>query len=106
MAHMRLKVPKTAKRGEIIELKVLIQHPMESGYRRNSQGEAIPRNILNLFECFYGQDIIMSGELGPGIAANPILTFHARATETAIIRFRWTEQTGKEFEETAQLNVI
>jgi len=106
MARMRIKVPETANQGEIIELKVLIQHPMESGYRRDSKGEAIPRNILSEFECVYGKRIIFTGEFGPGMAANPILTFHAKASESGTITFRWTEQTGKVFEDTKTIDVI
>lgn len=106
MSHpIRIAAPKTAKTGEVIELKALIKHDMESGYRRDEKGEVIPRNILTTFECLYNGDIVFNAEFHPGVSANPILTFYTRATQTGTLLFRWTEQTGKIFEESAEISV-
>ena len=102
---IRIAVPKTAKKGEVIEIKALIKHDMESGYRRDEKGEAITRNILTNFECLYNDDVIFSAEFHPGVSANPILTFYARVEESGSFFFRWTEQTGKVFEDSASLSV-
>lgn len=105
MANIRISVPEAAKAGEVIELKALIQHPMESGFRRGSRGEVIPRDIITLFECHYNGETVFSAEMQPGTAANPLLTFHMRAAETGPVLFRWTDQSGEIWEETAELTV-
>lgn len=105
MASIRLAVPKIAKRDEVIEIKALIQHEMESGFRRGSRGEAIPRDILTDFECTYNGERVFSAEFHPAIAANPILTFHTIAVESGTLEFRWKDQNGKVWSEDATIEV-
>jgi len=105
MAGIRLAVPKTASKGETIEVKALIQHAMESGFRRGSRGEAIPRDIITEFECLYNGELVFSANFHPGIAANPILTFHTLATESGELMFRWTDQSGEVWSDTASITV-
>lgn len=105
MASIRLAVPKTASAGEIIEIKALIQHPMESGFRRGARGEVIPREIITRFECTYNGDLIFSSDFHPAVAANPILTFHTTATESGELVFQWTDQNGLAWRETASIEV-
>lgn len=105
MPSIRLAVPKTAKRDEVIEIKALIQHDMESGFRRGSRGEVIPRNILTEFECIYNGERVFSAEFHPAIAANPILTFHTRAVDSGTLVFRWKDQNGQTWSENAAIEV-
>jgi len=105
MTGIRLAVPETAQKGEVIELKALIQHPMESGFRRGSRGEAIPRNIITRFECFYSQELVFSADFNPAIAANPILTFYTVATENGELEFRWTDQNGESWSDRKSIAV-
>ena len=105
MAAIRLAVPDTAERGEVIEIKALIQHPMESGFRRGSRGEVIPRNIITRFECRYNGELVFASDFHPAIAANPILTFHIVATDTGELEFEWTDQNGEAWSETATITV-
>lgn len=105
MAVIRISAPDTAAEGEVIELKALIQHPMETGYRRGSRGEEIARDIITRFECLYGEDVVFEASFGPAVSANPILTFFTRATQSATLEFRWTDQDGETWSETHQLTV-
>ncbi len=105
MTGIRLAVPETAQIGEVIELKALIQHPMESGFRRGSRGEVIPRDIIIRFECFYNQEPVFSADFNPAIAANPILTFYTVATETGELEFRWTDQNGERWSDRKSITV-
>ncbi len=105
MAGVRISVPKTAAAGEVIEIRVLIQHPMESGFRRGPRGEAIPRDIITTFECLYAGETVFSADFFPAVAANPFLTFHTRAVESGPLLFRWTDQKGVVWEETAEIAV-
>ena len=75
MARALINVPKTAKRGEVIEIKTLISHVMETGFRRNSAGVPYPRNIITDFTCTYNGVEIFRLDLFPAIAANPFVTF-------------------------------
>ncbi len=105
MASIRLAVPDTANQGEVIEIKALIQHEMESGFRRGSRGEEIPRNIITSFECRYNHELVFSAEFHPAIAANPILTFHTIATESGTLAFTWQDQNGETWSEETTIDV-
>lgn len=106
MTGIRIAAPETATRGEVIELKAMIQHDMETGYRRDEYGRPIPRDILKLFECTYNGESVFQAEFFPGIAANPFLSFHTTATESGTLLFRWVDQSGQEWSEQAQLEVL
>lgn len=102
---IRISAPDTAKEGEVIELKALIQHPMETGYRRNNRGEQIERDIITNFKCTYAGNTVFQTRFGPGIAANPFLSFFTKATTTGEIEFTWTDQDGETWSETHLLTV-
>ncbi|WP_084421308.1 thiosulfate oxidation carrier complex protein SoxZ [Henriciella litoralis] len=105
MATIRIAAPDTASKGEVIELKALIQHPMETGYRRDSKGEEVKRNIIKQFVCTYDGETVFEAEFYPGIAANPILTFYTKATKSGPIEFRWTDEFGESWAQTHELTV-
>lgn len=105
MATIRISAPDTASKGEVIELKALIQHPMETGYRRGPDGKVIERDIIEAFTCTYGGETVFEAEMYPGIAANPILTFYLKARESGPVEFRWTDQDGESWSETHTLTV-
>jgi sulfur-oxidizing protein SoxZ len=103
---IRIAVPKRANAGEVIEIKAMIQHEMETGYRRDQFGKQIPRFILERFECRYNDKLLFRAELFPAIAANPFLNFFMRATESGTLDFRWTDQDGRSFSERVTLEVV
>jgi sulfur-oxidizing protein SoxZ len=105
MAGVLISVPPRARRGDIIEIKTLISHPMESGYRVGTNGSLIPRDIIRLFTCAYNGDEIFRAELSPAVAANPFLSFFMMATESGTITFRWTGDNGFEATESAAITV-
>lgn len=104
MARALINVPKTAKRGQIIEIKTLISHIMETGFRRDNVGKLIPRNIITDLVCTYNGEEIFRAGLYPAIAANPFITFFTVATESGTIAFKWTGDNG--FEETASAKIV
>ena len=106
MASAVVNVPATPKRGEIIEIKALVRHSMETGFRRTQLGELIPRDIIRQFICWYNGVEIFRAELHPAIAANPQLTFTTVATESGKITFRWTGDNGFSVTETAAITVL
>lgn len=105
MAGIRISAPDTVSTGEIIELKALIQHDMESGFRRGARGEVLERNIITLFECLYDDTRVFQADFHPAIAANPFLSFFTRATHSGTLTFRWTDQHGEVWSDTHELIV-
>jgi sulfur-oxidizing protein SoxZ len=105
MARALINVPKTAKRGAVIEIKTLISHVMETGYRHSTTGEAIPRDIVTSFSAKYNGEEIFATTLYPAIAANPFVTFHTVATESGTLAFTWEGDNGFAVTEEAKIVV-
>ena len=104
-ARALINVPKTAKRGAVIEIKTLISHVMETGYRHSTTGEAVPRDIITSFVCHYEGEEIFSTVLYPAIAANPFLTFHTVADKSGTFTFTWEGDNGFSVTEEAKIVV-
>lgn len=90
----RVRMPATAKPGEIIEVKTLISHVMESGQRKDSAGKLIPRHIINKFTATFNGKEILSVDWHPAISANPYQSFMVRATESGVFEFTWFDDDG------------
>ena len=105
MTRILINVPAKAKRGEIIAIKTLISHPMESGYRVGTNGNLIPRDIITRFLCRYNGDEVFRAELSPAIAANPFISFFTMATASGTFAFEWTGDNGFSARETATITV-
>jgi sulfur-oxidizing protein SoxZ len=94
MARTIINVPAKARRGDIIEIKSLIQHEMETGFRVDNVGQVLPRDIITDFICRYNGEEIFHAELFPAIAANPFFVFSTTATESGTITFEWSGDNG------------
>lgn len=105
-ARTLITLPKTATRGQIIEIRVLIGHPMETGYRNGADGQRLPRNVITRFVCRYDGELVFSAALYPAIAANPYLAFHTVAVQTGTLEFRWEGDNGFVHTEQARLAVV
>jgi len=106
VAGALINVPERAKRGEVIEIKTLVSHPMETGYRRTQLGAPIPRDIIRLFVCAYNGTEVFRAELHPAIAANPFIVFSTIAIESGTLTFHWTGDNGFSVTESAALTVV
>jgi sulfur-oxidizing protein SoxZ len=104
-AKARVKVPETARKGEIIEIKTLISHPMETGLRRDTSGQTVPRHILKRFVCTYGGEVVFEADWYPAIAANPYLAFTTVATESGEFVFTWVDDDDEVVFTTAHITV-
>lgn len=105
MASALINVPARARRGEVIEIKTLISHAMETGFRRTQLGAPIPRDIIRRFVCTYNGVEVFRADLHPAIAANPFITFSTVATESGTIAFHWTGDRGFSVTESAAIAV-
>lgn len=105
MARALVNIPKTARRGEIIEIKALISHPMETGYRPGPSGQILPRDIVQLFTCSYNGTAVFRAELHPASSANPYLVFTTVARESGTIALTWEGDNGFRQTETVAIEV-
>jgi len=105
MARVVVSVPPTARRGEVIEIKTLAGHRMETGFRRTQLGELIPRDIITRFACLYNGEEIFRAELHPAVAANPLIAFSTVASESGTLEFRWSGDNGYAASHTASITV-
>ena len=105
MARALVHVPANAKKGDVIEIKTLISHIMETGYRIGITGTPIPRDIIDDFVCTYNGEEVFSAKLYPAIAANPFISFFTVATESGTLAFSWTDQHGATQVQTAAITV-
>jgi sulfur-oxidizing protein SoxZ len=105
MARALINVPAKAKRGEIIEIKTLIQHEMETGFRVGTNGNMIPRDIITDFICKYNGEQIFRADLYPAISANPFFSFFTVAMESGTISFEWIGDNGFAVAESATITV-
>jgi len=92
----RIQMPKQARHGELIEIRILIQHPMETGYRHDDVGHLIKRNVINAFSCRYNGEEVFRADLSSGISANPYLQFYTVAEASGEIEFAWIDDEGKQ----------
>ena len=105
MSGALINVPPRAKRGQVIEIKTLMSHVMETGFRPSSIGVLLPRDIITEFVCTYDGDEIFRADLYPAISANPFITFHTVATQSGTLTFTWTGDNGFSVTEQASITV-
>jgi sulfur-oxidizing protein SoxZ len=94
VARTLINVPASARKGEVIEVRVTIAHPMETGYRPGADGRVLPRDIIRRFQCRYDGDVVFSAELFPAISANPYLSFQLLAADSGTLEFEWQGDNG------------
>ncbi len=105
MARTLIQVPPTARRGDVVEVRTLIAHTMETGYRAGSDGRTLPRDIIRRFSCRFNDELVFSADLYPAIAANPYIAFALRATVSGKLTFSWEGDNGLAQTESATLTV-
>ncbi len=105
MARAMINMPAKARRGEVIEIRTLIAHPMETGYRPGADGRTLPRDIIRRFSCRYNGELVFSAELFPAVAANPYIAFHTVAAESGTLSFTWEGDKGFSQTETRTIAV-
>ena len=100
-----LSVPPQVRAGEPFEVRILIQHPMETGFRRDSMGRTVAQDIINRFECSVDGQDVFSATLHPAISANPYLVFSARLARSGTMLLRWVDDQGAEAQESVAIAV-
>ena len=105
LGKARLRVPKTAEQGELIEIRTMVEHPMESGFRHNNMGKLVPRHIATDFHCRYNGQEVFRATLHPAVSTNPYIAFYVVAQQSGEFVFTWTDDRGGTVTETAKITV-
>ncbi len=101
----RVKVPKKAAAGDVIKIKTLISHKMESGQRKDKEGNKIPQKIINRFVVQFNGAEVFSADIAPGISANPYFEFSVKVQESGTFSFLWVDDDGSEYTTEAPITV-
>jgi len=101
----KVQVPPTVKRGAAFEVRVLVQHPMETGFRRDLDGQSIPANIVDKLACRLAGREVFSAELGTGISANPYIAFFTTADAGGELVVEWSDDRGEKGRATTMVHV-
>ncbi len=101
----RIKVDKAKKVGDIIEVKTLITHVMETGFRKGSDGNVVPRNIINTFNATFGGKEVFKAELSSGVSANPYISFRMKVTGPGDLEMTWQDDKGEKIVEKIPITV-
>ena len=98
MARTLINMPSSAKRGDVVEIRTLIAHPMETGWRPDADGKLLPRNLIRRLSCTFddgtGKSLVFSADLFPAVAANPYFAFYMAATSSGTLSFVWEGDNG------------
>lgn len=100
-----LTVPATARAGDVVEVRTLIQHPMETGYRRGADGALLPRALIRRLVCDFDGALVLTAELQAAVAANPYLAFYVRVPHSGVVTVAWQGDNGFAHRESARITV-
>jgi sulfur-oxidizing protein SoxZ len=101
----RVKVPGSAAAGEEITIKTLISHKMESGARKDKEGNLIPRSIINRFTCEFNGQSVIDVTLYPAISTNPYFEFTSSVPEAGEFKFTWYDDDGSVYEDAKEIAI-
>ena len=104
--RLHIKVPRTAKQGEVVRLMTKLNHPMESGWRHLQDGKAVPKDLVGNFICTLDGKEVFKAELESGTAGNPYLSFYVRIDKSGVFRFTWSGDNGESYQGEAPIEVV
>lgn len=104
-AKPRVKAPKSAALGEVVTLKTLISHQMESGQRKDAEGKVIPRSIINRFTCALNGVNVIDIKIEPAVSTNPYFEFDAKVDAAGEFVFTWYDDDGSVYEEKKAIEI-
>ncbi|MCC5990916.1 MAG: thiosulfate oxidation carrier complex protein SoxZ [Rhodobacteraceae bacterium] len=101
----RIRLPRSANPGDVVQVRTLISHPMETGNRRDADGNIVPRQIINRFTCEYGGKVVLDVDMEISVAANPYMEFDVKVEESADFVFTWYDDDGSVYSETQHMEL-
>lgn len=102
----RIQVSSPVRRGQAMEVRLLVQHPMETGFRYDFSGNSIAKNVIHSLSAEYGGRVVFRARMGSGVAANPLLQFWVRPDQSGDIRVQWQDDQGAQGQISAWVEVL
>ncbi len=96
---------RSPKKGEIVIVRAMVQHPMETGFRKQASGELIPRKIINKFDAALNGKPVISWHLETGVAPNPYLEFRFKAEEAGELKMIWVDDDKSTIEAVEKISL-
>ncbi len=106
MARALVNAPAAARAGEVIEIRTLITHPMETGFRPDANGKTVARDIIRRFTCRYDGELVFSADLFSAVSANPFIAFHTVAVKSGTLTCTWEGDNGFSQSESVTISVL
>ena len=103
--QLHIKVPRTGVKGEVVRLMTKLNHPMESGWRLNPDGQKVPKALIGQFVCLFNEREVFRAELESGTASDPYLSFHVRVDKSGVFKFIWSGDDGSAFQKEASIDI-
>ena len=104
-AKPRVKVPKSVAAGEVVTIKSLISHKMESGQRKDAEGKLIPRSIINRFTCDFNGVNVIDVAIDPAVSTNPYFEFTAKVDAAGEFKFTWYDDDGSVYADNKPIEI-
>jgi sulfur-oxidizing protein SoxZ len=81
--------------GEITDIRVLLQHPMETGQRKDEKGQSLAMHFIQHFSLSLNGKVLIDGQLNTSISKNPLFAFKARGIKSGDkLTVSWRDNTG------------
>jgi sulfur-oxidizing protein SoxZ len=104
IGEARIKVPNRITRGEVIVVNSIISHPMDTGFFRNADGDAIPAYFIKEVVVTYGEQEVARFEWTSGISRDPVVSFTIKADKEARLTMVWTDNKGAAFKQSVGIS--
>jgi sulfur-oxidizing protein SoxZ len=81
--------------GDVTDIRVLMQHPMETGQRKDEKGQSLPVNFIQTFTVSHNGQLLIDGQLNTSVSKNPLFAFKARGIKPGDkLTVSWADNLG------------
>jgi len=82
--------------GDITDIRILMQHPMETGLRKDERGQTLPVHFIQTFTILHNGKALIDGQLNTSISKNPLFAFKARGIKAGDkLAVAWNDNLGE-----------
>ena len=90
--------------GDVTEVQALIQHPMDSGFVRDAQGQTIPAHFIQELTFEHDGKAVFVADWGPAVSKDPYVKFSFKGAKKGDdLKISWTDNKGGSDETTAKI---
>jgi sulfur-oxidizing protein SoxZ len=104
--NARLIVPRLVQPNEEFTVRILVQHPMETGFRRDESGKVLPANVIETMTVTFDNEVLFKGHVMHALTANPSISVLMSAVKSGVLRADWRDQEGNVGAISAEVRVV